>query len=181
MSNKLFSIFISAGVLMATGCDKNFEEINIDPTKLTPETMNYSYLFTAAQLVTSGNSDANAYEDWRNNLIYGSTLIQHLSSTTGYWAGDKYTYNASYNAAYWDANYTNSIKNIVDVVEQTRDNESSKNLHQIARIFKAFMFQRMTDMYGDIPYTDAGLGYLTGVTHPALISSRPYTITCSVN
>jgi len=166
MRHKIYSILIGAGVLVAAGCDKNFEEINIDPTKLTPETMNYSYLFTAAELVTSGNSDANAYEDWRNNLIYGSTMIQHLSSTTGYWAGDKYTYNAGYNAAYWDANYTNSIKNIVDVVEQTRDNEANKNLHQIARIFKAFMMQRMTDMYGDIPYSEAGLGYLTGVTHP---------------
>jgi hypothetical protein len=166
MRNRFLSILVTACVLITTGCDKNFEEINKDPTKLPPEAMNYNYVFTSALLITSGNSDANAYEDWRNNLIYGSTMIQHLSSTTGYWAGDKYTYNASYNSAYWDANYNNSIKNIVDVVEQTKNISDQKNLHNIARIFKVFMFQRMTDMYGDIPYTEAGKGYIEGITHP---------------
>lgn len=162
----LYILLMSAGVVM-TGCDKHLEEINIDPTKLTPGNMNYSYLFTSAQLITSGNSDGNAYEDWRNNLIYSATMIQHLSSTTGYWAGDKYTYNAGYNSAYWDANYPNSIKNIVEVVENLKEDEGRKNLYNIARIFKVFMFQRMTDMYGDIPYTDAGLGYINGITQPA--------------
>lgn len=165
MKNRFLIMMIIGGVLVA-GCDKNFEGINIDPTKLTPGNMNFHYMFTSAQLVTSGNSDGNAYEDWRNNLIYASTMMQHLSSTTGYWAGDKYTYNAGYNAAYWDANYPNSVKNIVEVVENTREDDALVNLHQIARIFKVFMFQRLTDMYGDIPYTQAGKGYISGTTHP---------------
>jgi hypothetical protein len=165
MKNSFLIIMIVLGALVS-GCDKNFEEINIDPTKLTPGNMNFHYMFTSAQLVTSGNSDGNAYEDWRNNLIYASTMIQHLSSTTGYWAGDKYTYNPGYNSAYWDANYPNSVKNIVEVVENTRDDAALANFHQIARIFKVFMLHRLTDMYGDIPYTQAGLGYINGTTHP---------------
>lgn len=165
MKNKFF-VAIAAAALLITGCDKNFEEINIDPTKLSPSTMNYNYLFTNAQLVTAGNSDGNAYEDWRNNLIYASTMIQHLSSTTGYWAGDKYTYNPGYNSAYWDANYPSSIKYIVDVVENTKADAGRTNMYNIARIFKVFMFQRMTDMYGDIPYSQAGKGYIEGTTHP---------------
>jgi hypothetical protein len=165
MKNK-FLIILVAGGLLLSACDKNLEKINIDPTKLTPSNMNYNYLFTSAQLVTSGNSDGNAYEDWRNNLIYASTMIQHLSSTAGYWAGDKYTYNPGYNSAYWDANYANSIKNIVEVVENTKDDPTKANLYNIARIFKVFSFQRMTDMYGDIPYKQAGLGYITGTTAP---------------
>ena len=147
-------------------CDKNFEDINIDPTKLTTDNMNYNYLFTSAQLITSGNSDGNAYEDWRNNLIYASCMIQHLSSTFGYWGGDKYTYNSGYNSAYWHANYNNSIRNIVDVVQNVKDKPEFSNFYNIARILKVFMFQRMTDMYGDIPYTQAGLGYLQGITAP---------------
>lgn len=165
-SKFLMTIGLSAALVMLGGCDKNFEEINIDPTKLSPTTMNYNYLFTSAQLVTSGNSDANAYEDWRNNLIYGACMVQHLSSTVGYWAGDKYTYNAGYNSAYWDAHYTNSIKNIVDVVENVKDDPTQANFYNIARIFKVFMFQRMTDMYGDIPYFEAGKGYVDGTTKP---------------
>jgi len=166
MKYKYFAVlFIALGSVLVS-CDKNFEKINIDPTKLTTDNMNYNYLFTSAQLITSGNSDGNAYEDWRNNLIYASCMIQHLSSTFGYWGGDKYTYNSGYNSAYWDANYNNSIRNIVDVVQNVKDKPEFSNFYNIARIFKVFMFQRMTDMYGDIPYTQAGLGYLQGVTAP---------------
>ena len=128
--------------------------------------MNYNYLFTSAQLITSGNSDGNAYEDWRNNLIYASCMIQHLSSATGYWSGDKYTYNSAYNSAYWDANYNNSIRNIVDVIENIKDKPEYANFYNIARIFKVFQFQRLTDMYGDVPYSQAGLGYTQSVTTP---------------
>ena len=165
MKNK-FLVAIAAIALLITACDKNFEEINIDPTKLSPTTMNFNYLFTNAELITAGNSDGNAYEDWRNNLIYASTMIQHLSSTTGYWAGDKYTYNPGYTSAYWDANYPSSIKYIVDVAENIKSDASKSNMYQITRIFKVFMFQRLTDMYGDIPYSQAGKGYTEGVTHP---------------
>jgi len=93
-------------------------------------------------------------------------MVQHLSSTAGYWGGDKYTYNAGYNAAYWDANYPNSVKNIMEVIQNTKDDPKQVNLYNIARIFKVFMFQRMTDMYGDIPYSEAGKGYISGITKP---------------
>jgi hypothetical protein len=166
MKNKFLIITIAAGILGLYSCDKNFEKINTDPEKLSPANMNYAYLFTAAQLTTSGNSDANAYEDWRNNLIYGATMIQHLASFTGYWGGDKYTYNASYNSAYWDVNYPSSVKNIVDVVENIKDKPEHSNFYQIARIFRVLMFHRLTDMYGDVPYSEAGLGYHTGNTKP---------------
>ncbi len=166
MKNKFLVISVAAALIAVTGCKKTLEKINIDPTKLSPSNMNYNYLFTAAQLITAGNSDGNAYEDWRNNLIYASCMIQHLSSTTGYWGGDKYTYNAGYNSAYWDANYPNSIKNIVDVVANVKDDADKSNFYNISRIFKVFMFQRMTDMYGDIPYSEAGQGYLLGITAP---------------
>jgi hypothetical protein len=166
MKQKIFIIAITALGLLSSGCDKRFVDINIDPEHLTSENMNYIYLFTAAQLITSGNSDANAYEDWRNNLIYASCMVQHLSSTTGYWAGDKYTFNAGYNSAYWDETYNNPVKNIMEVLAHTKDVAGQSNFYNIARIFRVFMFQRITDMYGDCPYSEAGLGYLTGVTSP---------------
>jgi hypothetical protein len=161
----LFLSLLIAGTLL-TGCDKSFVSINTDPEHLTAANMNYKYLFTAAQLITSGNSDANAYEDWRNNLIYASTMIQHLSSTVSYWCGDKYTYNSGYNSAYWEQNYGDPVKNIVEVVTHTKTDSTLTNFYNIARIFKVFMFQRLTDMYGDCPYSQAGLGYISNITAP---------------
>src|ERR1700761_2319393 len=130
-------------------CKKDFVSINSNPNVITEPTVDFSTLFTNAEMVTSGNSDGNGYEDWRNNLIYSSCMIQHLSSTAPYWDGDKYLYSAAYNSAYWDRNYPNSIANIVEVVTHLKGVTTQSNFCQIARIFKVFMFQRMTDMYGD--------------------------------
>ncbi|MHA4811119.1 SusD/RagB family nutrient-binding outer membrane lipoprotein [Flavitalea flava] len=164
---KLTIAFLILIILVAgSACKKDFTSINTDPGKIPPTQIKFSTLFTNAQLVTSGNSDANGYEDWRNNLIYSGSMIQHLSSTFSYWVGDKYLYSATYNSAYWDKNYPNSITNIVEVVEHTRTDTSQYNFYQIARIFRAFMFQRMTDMYGDCPYFQAGLGYISGIMTP---------------
>ncbi len=166
-SNKISLILaVALGLLVCSSCKKDFVGINTDPNHITAANINYSYLFTNAQLITSGNSDANGYEDWRNNLIYSACMIQHLSSTVGYWDGDKYLYNAGYNSAYWDQNFNNAVTNIVEVVTHTKSDTAQSNLYNIARIFKAFMFQRITDMYGDCPYSQAGLGYISGITAP---------------
>lgn len=154
-------------ILMADcACRKDFESINTDPNQITEEQINFNYLFTNAELITSGNSDGNGYEDWRNNLIYSGCMIQHLASTQTYWDGDKYLYSGTYNSAYWDQNYPNSIAWIVEVQQHAAKDTSLSNLNQICRIFKAFIFQRMTDMYGDCPYSQAGLGYISGITSP---------------
>src|ERR1700755_670360 len=109
MLKKICIAFCLSGALLWGGCKKGFVAINTDPGQITASQINFNYLFTNAQLQTSGNTDGNGYEDWRNNLIYSACIIQHLSSTTSYWDGDKYLYNPVYNSAYWDQNYPNSI------------------------------------------------------------------------
>ncbi|HTI08720.1 MAG TPA: SusD/RagB family nutrient-binding outer membrane lipoprotein, partial [Puia sp.] len=164
--NRTILFFLVTALLAGSSCKKDFEEINTDPNQITEGQINFNYLFTNAQLLTSGNTDGNGYEDWRNNLIYSGCMIQHLSSTFPYWDGDKYLYSATYNSAYWDENYPNSIADIVDVLQHVRQDTAQANFYQIGRIFKAFMFQRLTDMYGDCPYSQAGLGYISGITSP---------------
>ncbi|HEX9512688.1 MAG TPA: hypothetical protein VF939_19480, partial [Puia sp.] len=143
MPQKLYIIILGT-LLAGSSCKKDFVKINTDPNQITEGQINFNYLFTNAQLQTSGNTDGNGYEDWRNNLIYSGCMIQHLSSTFSYWDGDKYLYSATYNSAYWDQNYPNAIVNIVDVLQHTGKDTAQGNFYQIGRIFKAFMFQRLT-------------------------------------
>src|SRR6185503_6893159 len=58
-----------------------------------------------------------------------------------------YTYNSGYNSAYWDANYPNSIKNMLEVIEHTKSDATKVNLYNIARIFKAFISGITTPTY----------------------------------
>src|SRR5215469_913635 len=160
------SIFLIVALLTGSGCKKDFVAINTDPNAISETQINFNDLFTNAELLTSGNSDGNGYEDWRNNLIYSGCMIQHLSSTFSYWVGDKYLYNGNYNSAYWDQNYPNSVADIVAVLNHAGKDSTEANFYQICRIFRAFMFQRLTDMYGDCPYSQAGLGFIGGITAP---------------
>jgi len=179
MNQKILLAACVSMALLGPSCKKDFVSINTNPNAVSAEQEQYASLLTDAQLTSSGNSDGNAYEDWRGNLIYASCMIQHLSSTAGYWDGDKYFNNASYLSSYWDQDFgpqasgvnnenNNSapVTNLVDITYNLRNVAAQVNLYNEARIFKVYLFQRLTDMYGDIPYSEAGLGYLSGITEP---------------
>lgn len=143
-------------------CNKNLESINIDPNHFPAENMDFKLLFTATQVYTAGTD----YESWRNSLIYCSTMMQHLASLQDYWNGDKYTYSAGYNAAYWDREFPNAVTNIEEVVNHYKGDSTATNAYNIARIMRVVVYQRLTDLYGDIPYSEAGQGYIGGKGYP---------------
>lgn len=152
-------------IVVTAGCTKKFEELNTDPTKAGPDTFNPNFLLTTSQIRYTGSADFS-YETWRAQLIYFSTMIQHFSHLAGYWAGDKYTLNPDYNAAYFQRAYEEQVKHVVDLVELTRDKAEYANLHQIGRIMKVMIFHRITDIYGDVPYTEAGMGFYKRIFTP---------------
>ncbi|MES2650464.1 MAG: SusD/RagB family nutrient-binding outer membrane lipoprotein [Bacteroidota bacterium] len=163
IKNILALLFIST--MLIFGCTKDYQEINTDPVSVGQEKYNPNYLLSTTQLTYTGSTDF-AYETWRGNLIYSSTMIQGLSSVISYWAGDKYMLNEGYTAAYWDKAYPDQVKYVVDLVEFTRNKPQYNNIHQMGRIWKALIFQRITDLYGDVPYFDAGKAYYSGVLYP---------------
>lgn len=155
-------------MLVSVGCRKDYNKINTDPSTYNPSNFDPNFVLTSAQLGYAGSSDFS-YDTWRANLIYCSTMMQGMSSVIGYWAGDKYILNATYTAAYWgfstgsltsgDGAYPEQVRPIVDVVRSTQGQAKYKNLHQVARIMKALIFARITDLYGDVPYSQAGVGF----------------------
>ncbi|MEP7145181.1 MAG: SusD/RagB family nutrient-binding outer membrane lipoprotein [Ferruginibacter sp.] len=172
MKNKFLALCSLSFMTLLSSCDKNFKEINIDATKLTEQNMQYNYLFTSAQLFTAGNANGYSAGTWESSLSYAFTMIQHLSSTSTFWYGDKYIYNANYNASFWRWQYPTGIKTLIDLMNHVRDDEKKKNFYQISRLLKVFQFQRMTDIYGDIPYSEAGVGYTGNLTKPKYDKQR---------
>ncbi len=158
---KYIAIFLSA-IIAFTGCTKKFENINTNPASYNQENFDPNFLLTTAQVAYTGSYDF-AYDTWRGNLIYSSVMIQGFSTVISYWAGDKYKLNSAYAAAYWgfsgDGAYSEQLKPIVDIIQSTTDKPEYKNLHEIARIMRALIMERITDLYGDVPYFEAGLGY----------------------
>lgn len=151
--------------LMATAplvsCDtEELHNLNIDPQAVGEIDMNY--LFTAAELgaASAGSAGDNRYIDWRTNIGFAAYAIQQLATASGGISpGDKYTDNVeSYNAP-WEFIYGDQLKNLAEVLKQTGPGGfaegTKKNTREASRILRAFLFHRLTDYYGNIPYSQA--------------------------
>jgi hypothetical protein len=158
MKKSIIYIFLFA--LIFGACDEGFEELIVNP--LASPQIEANSKFTATQLKTSGER----YEAWRANLIYQSTMMQHFASTAGYWSGDKYSWNRGYAASLFDRYYSGPVKGIEDIVAQLIAEEQPAEMIAIAKIQRVVIYSRLTDVYGDIPYSEAGRGYLEGILKP---------------
>ncbi|NNG09320.1 MAG: SusD/RagB family nutrient-binding outer membrane lipoprotein, partial [Arenibacter sp.] len=154
------SIYILLIAFLLSACDKGFEELNVNPTK--PVQVSLSTKLTAAQKFMS----SERYDNWRANLIYQSTMMQHLAVTAGYWSGDKYTWNKGYASSLIDRYYGNVVKSLEDMMVQLEEEEAPEEMRAITRIMRVYVYSRLTDLYGDIPYSEAGKAFISGILTP---------------
>lgn len=148
----LYAAFATVGLLGNTSCS-DFGDVNVDPEHFNDENMEFDLMFTNAQQQVLGSD----WDVWRNGIIYGATMMQHVTSAD--WSQVFYTWSSDYNSAYWDAIYSGdraAIRNIIIVLKQWENDPEHAVDYQLARIVKAYAFHRMTDLYGDIPYSEAG-------------------------
>ena len=160
MKKILFTFFALSLVLSSCEFDKGFEEMNVNPAKASQ--LDASNKFASAVLKTSGGR----YENWRASLIYQSVMIQHFSSTAGYWSGDRYFRNDGYATSLWDQYYPNAVKEIEDIKAQLTLEENTGSEMGMTRILRVYIYSRLTDLHGDIPYSEAGQGYTNGILKP---------------
>lgn len=149
-------------IFLVTGCDTDsLHDLNLNPQALSEIDMNF--LFTAAQLgaASGGSAGDNRYIDWRTNIGFAAHAIQQLATTgtTLIGCGDKYCDYFEQNDAPFDFIYADQLKNIAEVLKQTGpggfDEGNKVNMRNAARILRAFLFHRLADYYGNIPYSDA--------------------------
>ncbi len=150
-------IIIALGFTLAS-CTKDFDTINIDPNNSPAVPLNY--LLSQAELYIGGSAGDPGYATWRANLIYALPVTQMFSSLSTFYAGDKYLYQADLSEAYFVTQYPSSIKGLVDIINQAKDDPANVNIYNIARILKVLQMSLITDLYGDVPYSEAGQGFI---------------------
>ncbi|SHG64986.1 Starch-binding associating with outer membrane [Chryseolinea serpens] len=151
---------ILAAVFVA-GCDTDsLHNMNTAPQYV--DELNLNFLLTSAQLgsASGGSAGDNRYIDWRTNIGMCSYAIQQLANAGGGIApGDKYTDNAETASAPFQFIYGDELNNLSIILKQTDTGGWAEgknlNLRQAARILRAFLFHRLTDYYGSVPYSEA--------------------------
>jgi hypothetical protein len=136
----LFAILISMA-----GCDKGFEQLNVNP--LSPTSLDPAYSLVSAQ--TMGGDDFH----------YEGNIVQQTNNILG---GQEAAGNRNINvdgfcSQKWNACYPR-IRTLVDVLNTLNGTTDRTNLYNMARIMKAWNAMILVDTYGDVPYTEAGLG-----------------------
>ena len=110
------------------------------------------------------------YEMRRVGLGWASSSIQQLADVniaTNLLPGDKYIDFIDYSYAVFDEYWVNEAKDVIDFVTRTTEDPEAVNYNAMGRIMKVISFHKVTDLYGDIPYSEAGLGYISNTWFPA--------------
>lgn len=164
---KIFKHLVCFACLAATitlpACKKTFSDFgktNTDPTKSS--NMDPSSQLAFSELRFSG--DLSTQE--RTTAILLMPMMQQTGGAYFTRYGALYIKNAPYMNVLWESGYPNEILNIVDATTRSAKNPATPNLNAICRIVKVYLFARLTDIYGDIPYSQAGKAYSDGIIHP---------------
>lgn len=145
--------------LGTTSCS-DFGDVNVDPEQPNEGNLNYAFVFSQAQHQALGSD----WDVWRTGCIYSAQFMQHVTSIDWWDTYNCYAWSDGYASAYWDGVYKGSrgaIRDIQSVIKDWKDKEGYENDYQMARIVRAYLFHRMTDLYGDIPYSEAGQAEVT--------------------
>ncbi|MES1159760.1 MAG: SusD/RagB family nutrient-binding outer membrane lipoprotein, partial [Bacteroidota bacterium] len=155
---------LALAITSMPACTKHFDTININPDAVSSPTP--QYVFTKAQYDGAGYGDGP----------YGSSSLDLLLGTMQYTTsyndvagfGSKYNANqVTQSAAAFSAAYPDEINELGIVIKAVKNNAAQVNLLAAARIWRVYCFSRLTDLYGDIPYSQAGLGYDSSLYKPA--------------
>lgn len=160
-------ILSAAAAAMLAGCDNGFEQLNKNPVVATSEQFKPQYLFSTAQLTTFKGGESSS-------LYYATTFCQQMSSLSDRgifdFFGDKYVYHQSENDALWNSTFegsTGPVKQLEAMFFMTNGvEEEYHNLIQMGRIWRTIVYHRLTDMYGDVPYSEAGKGATEKIYKP---------------
>lgn len=160
MKNSFFkyTLLAACGTLAIASCDRDFVEINTNPNAVTVP--NTPFIFSKA-----------LYDGVANSGNKGALLFGLMQYTTSY--NDVEGFGSKYTASQVNATggvFTNSypaqVNEIGEVIKALKDDPERVNMYAIARIWRVYCFSRLTDLYGDIPYSEAAQGYNLSIFQP---------------
>ena len=155
---KIFNLCLLAlSFSLIVSCDNGFDELNKSKTGATA--LDPAFVLNGAVVNSSFPGGI---------LTYDLGIVQQvISPNTGVILGANFNQvNVGNTPALWINYFQNVIKYTKDVIVKTSDVPARSNLMNMARIIQAHAFMILTDTYGNIPYTEGGVGYSSQLFFP---------------
>lgn len=151
MKAKKYILIGFLGMILFSGCTKNFDNLNIDPNNPTPETIDPDFLLSSALI--SGTMDIDLHQ--RIHSLTVDIFAQYIANEG--FTTDRYIPVEGWTNSYWSKHW-GWVNAMNDIIINQKDNTLKSNTVQIARIWKVWLFHRATDLFGDMPYSEAANG-----------------------
>jgi hypothetical protein len=148
MINK--SLLIICLLLVFTSCKKDLAEVNRNPN--APENADPQFLLANVLYQAAKN---NAEEAWKN----GNLLAQHTSNIE-FFPIDRY--DVGTNTELWNATYR-LLNDLAAIESSPAGNNAYKG---IALVLKSQLGALLTDLWNDVPYSEAAKGISSGIFSP---------------
>jgi hypothetical protein len=151
--------------MVNTGCDEGFEELNTSDIAINE--------LDPVPLLNHAIWRSSPYH-FRHTMIYEMAIVQHMVTPFGTsLAGGNYNQeNFGIAQTTWENIYGNVIKNTVDIIATYQDNNDRANIYNMARIIRVLGGMVLTDTYGDVPFSNAGLGFIERIENPVYDSQE---------
>lgn len=151
MKNKLYLIAL-AGVLMGTTACNDYMDINESPDRIAvsnltpnfvlPGAISNSYYVQARRLNLFGGIMMNSVAG--NSYSYGTPFVDEYSPNI----------TSAFYADVWDQLFR-QISNFQFIIDYSDPSGQYSQYKAIAKVMKAYYVQTLTDLWGDMPYSEA--------------------------
>ena len=147
--NLKYSLILLVFLITLSACVKDFEEINENPNN--PTITNPSDLFT--YILKEGGGE---YDMFNTNASYLNRWVMYTAQFFGYSIMPSYeNLGQSTIQILWESIYTKVLLNTNELMNITKEEPEDINKYAVARIWKVYMFQKVTDLWGSVPYSEA--------------------------
>ncbi len=154
MNNNIKNILILStfvAILGFSSCTKGFEEMNQNP--INPTGTDIGPLFNNVVSTLCWTWDEQFYLN--NEIFYPESELGALISES--WGNYSIGIDAVWNNYYMAlANIHDIEKRLDEICEAAGDNEIDDKVRAMLSVIKAYKTFKITDMFGDIPYSEAG-------------------------
>ncbi|WP_147676647.1 SusD/RagB family nutrient-binding outer membrane lipoprotein [Algibacter pacificus] len=141
---KITSIFLIFSIIIFTGCEDNFDEINTNPSEFTEVP---THFFLPGSILTIANAENHYYDGY----LYPSTWIQY---TTQGQSRDATSYNyQDVRSRIWSTIYQGPLVDL-DRIVVLADQENNLPLKAVAMTLKAYSYTLLVNTFGDLPYAE---------------------------
>lgn len=148
-------VLVGAVVFTATSCDRSFEEINTDTSKIENP--------TAGSLLAPIQYEMSSYgykraDDFTFDIMQVALSFPNEGNTVS-----RYYLTENTGNGYWNTSYKwlKQVKEMHDFAVK----ENDPNYQAIAKVLNAWIYANLTDAFGDIPFSEA-LQLEEGISKP---------------